>query len=42
MVNTLQNDALALFGGYKQCGFRWEFGLLGLGSFLEPKAIIVA
>jgi aldehyde dehydrogenase (NAD+) len=40
MVNTLQNDALAPFGGYKQSGFGREFGLLGLESFLEPKAII--
>ena len=40
MVNTLQNDALAPFGGYKQSVFGREFGLLGLESFLEPKAII--
>ncbi len=35
-----QNDALAPFGGYKQSGFGREFGLLGLESFPEPKAII--
>jgi aldehyde dehydrogenase (NAD+) len=40
MVNTLQNDAQALFGGYKQSGFGREFVLLGLESFLESKAII--
>ena len=42
MANTLQNDALAPFGGYKQSGFGREFGLLGLESFPEPKAIIGA
>ena len=40
MVNTFQNDALAPFGGYKQSSFGREFGLLGLESFPEPKAII--
>jgi hypothetical protein len=40
MVNTLQNDALAPFGEYKQSDFGREFRLLGLKSFLEPKAII--
>jgi aldehyde dehydrogenase (NAD+) len=40
MVNTLQNDALAPLGGYKQSGFGRVFGLLRLELFLEPKAII--
>jgi acyl-CoA reductase-like NAD-dependent aldehyde dehydrogenase len=39
-INGMQHDPLAPFGGYKQSGTGREFGLLGLESFLEAKAIM--
>ena len=39
-INGMQNDPLAPFGGYKQSGTGREFGVLGLESFLEAKAIM--
>ncbi|EYF05078.1 aldehyde dehydrogenase family protein [Chondromyces apiculatus] len=40
LVNGLHHDPLAPFGGFKQSGIGREFGVLGLESFLEPKAIL--
>jgi aldehyde dehydrogenase (NAD+) len=40
MINTLQHDPLAPFGGFKQSGVGREYGVLGLESYLEPKALI--
>ena len=40
MINTVQHDPLAPFGGVKQSGFGREYGLLGLESYLEPKTIL--
>ncbi len=40
MINTLQHDPLAPFGGYKQSGVGREYGMLGLESYLEPKTLI--
>jgi len=39
-INGMQHDPLAPFGGFKQSGTGREFGLLGLESFLEAKAIM--
>ena len=40
MINTLQHDPLAPFGGFKQSGVGREYGTLGLESYLEAKALI--
>jgi len=40
MINTLQHDPLAPFGGFKQSGVGREYGMLGLESYLEPKTLI--
>lgn len=40
LVNTLQHEPLAPFGGRKQSGIGREFGVFGLEAFLEPKAIV--
>lgn len=42
MINGLQHEPLAPFGGWKQSGIGREFGVMGLESFLEPKAVISA
>jgi aldehyde dehydrogenase (NAD+) len=39
-INGFQHDPLAPFGGFKQSGLGREFGVFGLESFLEAKAII--
>lgn len=39
-INGAQHDPLAPFGGYKQSGMGREYGVLGLESFLEAKAIL--
>jgi aldehyde dehydrogenase (NAD+) len=41
LINTLNHDPLAPFGGYKQSGIGREGGIYGLKEFLEPKAIIL-
>jgi aldehyde dehydrogenase (NAD+) len=41
-INGMQHDPLAPFGGYKQSGTGREFGVQGLESFLEVKAIMVS
>jgi aldehyde dehydrogenase (NAD+) len=40
LINTLNHDPLAPFGGFKQSGIGREGGVLGLEEYLEPKAII--
>jgi len=40
LINTLQHDPLAPFGGYKQSGIGREGGIYGLESCLQPKVII--
>jgi aldehyde dehydrogenase (NAD+) len=39
-INGMEHDPLAPFGGYKQSGTGREFGVQGLESFLEVKAIM--
>ena len=41
LINTLNHDPLAPFGGYKQSGIGREGGVYGLKEYLEPKAIIL-
>ncbi|MCB8840207.1 aldehyde dehydrogenase family protein [Aurantimonas sp. VKM B-3413] len=40
LINRVTPDLRAPFGGVKQSGIGREFGLFGLESFLEPKAIV--
>lgn len=40
MVNSLQHDPMAPFGGFKQSGIGREYGTFGLEEYVEPKAII--
>jgi aldehyde dehydrogenase (NAD+) len=40
MINTLQHDPLAPFGGFKQSGVGREYGVLGLESYLEAKTLL--
>jgi len=40
LINTLNHDPLAPFGGFKQSGIGREGGVLGLEEYHEPKAII--
>jgi aldehyde dehydrogenase (NAD+) len=42
MINSLQHDPLAPFGGYKQSGVGREYGVLGLESYLEAKTLLGA
>jgi aldehyde dehydrogenase (NAD+) len=41
LINTLNHDPLAPFGGYKLSGIGREGGVYGLKEYLEPKAIIL-
>lgn len=40
LVNGLFHDPLVPFGGFKQSGIGREYGVYGLGAYLEPKAIL--
>lgn len=39
-INGMHHDPFAPFGGYKQSGTGREYGVLGLESFLETKALM--
>ncbi len=39
-VNSLSHDPNVPFGGFKQSGIGREYGVYGLESYLEPKAIL--
>jgi aldehyde dehydrogenase (NAD+) len=41
LINCLNNDPLAPFGGFKQSGIGREYGVYGLEEYLEPKTIII-
>lgn len=41
LINTLNHDPLAPFGGFKQSGIGREFGAYGLEEYVEPKTIIL-
>jgi aldehyde dehydrogenase (NAD+) len=41
LINGLNNDALAPFGGFKQSGIGRENGVYGLEAYLEPKTVII-
>ena len=36
-INGAPHEPYAPFGGFKQSGISWEFGLFGLESFLEAR-----
>lgn len=40
LINGLQHEPLAPFGGFKQSGIGREFGVFGLESYLEAKTLI--
>jgi aldehyde dehydrogenase (NAD+) len=40
LINTLNHDPLAPFGGFRQSGIGREYGSFGLEAYLEPKTII--
>jgi aldehyde dehydrogenase (NAD+) len=40
-INGAPHEPLAPFGGFKQSGIGREYGLFGLESFLEPRAVLV-
>ena len=39
-INGAPHEPLAPFGGLKQSGIGREFGVFGLESFLEPRAVL--
>lgn len=41
LINQLNHDPQAPFGGFKQSGMGREFGVYGLETYLEPKTILV-
>ncbi|WP_158795553.1 aldehyde dehydrogenase family protein [Pedobacter sp. L105] len=41
VINGLNHDPFAPFGGFKQSGIGREYGVYGLEAYLEPKAIII-
>jgi len=40
VINGAPHDPLAPFGGYKQSGVGREYGVFGLETFLEAKAVL--
>jgi aldehyde dehydrogenase (NAD+) len=40
VINGAPHEPLAPFGGFKQSGVGREFGVFGLESFLEPRAVL--
>lgn len=41
LINCLNHDPFAPFGGFKQSGIGREYGVYGLEEYLEPKTIIL-
>jgi len=41
LINCLNHDPLAPFGGFKQSGIGREYGIYGLEEYVEPKTIIM-
>ncbi|MDK1373620.1 MULTISPECIES: aldehyde dehydrogenase family protein [unclassified Sinorhizobium] len=41
VINGAPHEPLAPFGGFKQSGIGREFGVFGLESFLEPRAVLI-
>ncbi|HEY9257164.1 aldehyde dehydrogenase family protein [Chitinophaga sp.] len=41
LINCLQHDPMAPFGGFKQSGIGREFGAYGLEEYVEPKTLIL-
>jgi aldehyde dehydrogenase (NAD+) len=41
LINCLQHDPMAPFGGFKQSGIGREYGAYGLEEYVEPKTIIL-
>lgn len=41
VINGLNHDPMAPFGGFKQSGIGREFGTIELEAYLEPKALIL-
>lgn len=41
LINCLNHDPLAPFGGFKQSGIGREYGVFGLEEYVEPKTIIL-
>ncbi|MBK1897024.1 aldehyde dehydrogenase family protein [Chryseobacterium paridis] len=39
-INGFSHDPMLPFGGFKQSGIGREFGVYGLGAYLEPKAVL--
>lgn len=40
-INGAPHEPLAPFGGFKQSGIGREYGVFGLESFLEPRAVLI-
>lgn len=40
IINEFKHDSLTPFGGFKQSGVGREYGVYGLETYLEPKAIL--
>lgn len=40
IINEFKHDPLTPFGGFKQSGIGREYGIYGLETYLEPKAIL--
>ncbi len=40
LINGARHEPLAPFGGFKQSGIGREYGVFGLETYLEPKAVL--
>jgi aldehyde dehydrogenase (NAD+) len=41
LVNTLEHEPQAPFGGFRQSGLGREMGKWGMQAYLEPKTVMV-
>ena len=39
-INGFKHDPMVPFGGFKQSGIGREYGVYGLETYLEPKAVL--